>query len=341
MVPSVYPEKNAPEQPDVVPAARRAYSGAMLNLLVYALVGEALAILTISIWKITNPGQQPSMTASYLLQFIPVYGLAFPLYLLIARTQKADPPEKHKLSAGQLICAFLMSIGISVVGAIIGVIVISILMALFGVDTGTTFLQEGVVSDGALVLTVIASFFAPVVEEMLFRKILIDRIRKYGNVAAILLSGLLFGLFHGNFTQFFFASMLGFFFAFIYIRTGNILYTILLHFGINFLSSGIAGTLLRRADFDAEELMTAILRLEVDKLLPYLPLGIYMLVYYGAALTGFILLIIFRKQFRVGPSELQLPKKKRFPAACLNLGCVLFVLFCISQFVIRTVQNGA
>lgn len=341
MDPTVYPERTPEEQPAYIPEARRAYSGAMMNLLIYALVGEALAILVFQIAKHLAPGGHLSVTAQYLAQFIPVYGIAFPVYLLISKNQKADPPEKHKMSVGQFILAFLMALGIAVAGAIIGIIVIGILMALFGINTGTDFMEEGVVSDGALTLTIIASFFAPIVEEMLFRKVLIDRIRKYGNTAAILLSGILFGLFHGNFTQFFFAAMLGMFFAFIYLRTGKIHYTILLHCCINFLASGVAGTLIRKVDLDPETLMNAILHLDTEKLMPYVPLAIYMLFYYAAALAGFILLLVFRKRLTLPPSEIQLPKKARFTTACINLGFILFVAFCISQFVIRTIQNSA
>ena len=47
---------------------------------------------------------------------------------------------------------------------------------------------------------------APVMEELIFRKVLIDRTIVYGDKAAVVLSGLLFGVFHGNFHQFFYAS---------------------------------------------------------------------------------------------------------------------------------------
>ena len=66
-------------------------------------------------------------------------------------------------------------------------------------------------------------------------KLLIDRIHVYGEGTAIVLSGVAFGLFHGNLSQFFYAAFLGCMFAFLYVRTGRILYPILLHAAINLL----------------------------------------------------------------------------------------------------------
>ena len=51
---------------------------------------------------------------------------------------------------------------------------------------------------------VFVSIFAPMVEEFIFRKVLIDRMRVYGDTAAIVVSALMFGLFHGNFFTIFF-----------------------------------------------------------------------------------------------------------------------------------------
>ena len=43
---------------------------------------------------------------------------------------------------------------------------------------------------------------APILEEYIFRKLIVDRTVKYGQGVAIVLSGLMFGLFHGNLNQF-------------------------------------------------------------------------------------------------------------------------------------------
>ena len=62
---------------------------------------------------------------------------------------------------------------------------------------------------------------APVAEELIFRKLLIDRLTQYGEGVAVLFSGLMFGLFHGNLNQFVYAFVLGLCFGFIYVKTGD------------------------------------------------------------------------------------------------------------------------
>ena len=84
-------------------------------------------------------------------------------------------------------------------------------------------------------MVVAFAVLAPVFEELVFRKVMVDRVLPYGEWPAILFSGITFGLFHGNLTQFFYAALLGMVLAYVYIRTGNILYSIGLHACVNFL----------------------------------------------------------------------------------------------------------
>lgn len=60
-----------------------------------------------------------------------------------------------------------------------------------------------------------ASFFGPVSEELIFRGAGLRTFEKYGKIFAILMSSLLFGLFHGNFPQFFFATFVGIIFSYV------------------------------------------------------------------------------------------------------------------------------
>ena len=44
----------------------------------------------------------------------------------------------------------------------------------------------------------------------MFRKLIIDRMSIYGDKLAIIVSSIAFGLFHGNFYQIFYATLIGF-----------------------------------------------------------------------------------------------------------------------------------
>lgn len=78
-------------------------------------------------------------------------------------------------------------------------------------------------------------FVAPIAEEFLFRDLLLKPLRAYGDLTAAVVSGLFFGLYHGNFDQFAYAALTGFFFSVIAIKYNSILPTVLLHTANNIL----------------------------------------------------------------------------------------------------------
>lgn len=79
---------------------------------------------------------------------------------------------------------------------------------------------------------------APLFEELIFRGIILDGLLKRKSVIkAILLSSLLFGIVHMNPWQFVPAFIIGIFSGWIYYRTRNLSYSILIHFVNNFSAS--------------------------------------------------------------------------------------------------------
>lgn len=146
---------------------------------------------------------------------------------------------------GQWIRTLCICIFVMYVGNIIGNAVSALIAQGTGLDL--SFELEELLSQGSPWFTLLFSVvLAPVMEELIFRKVLIDRTIVYGDKAAVVLSGLLFGVFHGNFHQFFYAFGLGCIFAYVYIRTGKLKYTISLHMAVNmlggFLSSPVVAT---------------------------------------------------------------------------------------------------
>ena len=343
-----YPEMNSelPQQAAVgdenIPAARAAYSLSFLHLAIYALAGFLLTNGLVALLGVTGVYQKLSLNWKYIVQFAPMYLIAFPIYLLISRKMETHAPEKQHMNVGQIILAFFCCETISVACNYIGIIVNAILTRILGVQTSSDFIEEGVFGESNILFGCLAVIFAPFIEEMLFRKVLIDRVRKYGDKAAILLSGIMFGLFHGNFTQFFYAAALGMFFAFIYVRTGRVRYTITLHMMMNSVGTVVPmifGKYLKRLDELSELLENNDISGTMQLLGEIKPLLIFVICMWAVIITGFVLLIVFRKRFRVNPPAAPLPKGKRFTTACVNVGCILFVLFCIGEFILQIMQN--
>jgi len=170
------------------------------------------------------------------LTVIAIYMIAFPILVLKSRKLPSNPPTKHKLGIGKWFLSILIVAGLAFMGMLAG---LPIHIGLTYPFTGelTNELSEVMMSTNVFARAFVVGICAPVFEELMFRKILIDKLRMHGEYVCVVLSGLMFGLLHGNFSQFFFATAIGMFFAFIYLRTGNILYSISLHMAVNLTTS--------------------------------------------------------------------------------------------------------
>lgn len=98
-------------------------------------------------------------------------------------------------------------------------------------------LQEASVSMKQDYMFVVQLLFMAVIpamaEEFLFRGVFFHSYRKNGVFGAALMSALIFGMFHMNFNQFFYAFVLGVVFALLVEATGSLFSSMLAHFAAN------------------------------------------------------------------------------------------------------------
>ena len=180
----------------------------------------------------------------------PMYLIGMPLSLLFYRSSASEPPEQKKLG----VLPFLGLVAICFVLTYLGNILGNLINIAIGNITGkqpVNDLQELTLSTPFWATLLFTGILAPVMEELFYRKLVIDRLRRYGDLPALLISGLVFGLLHGNFYQLFYASLMGFVFGFIYLRTGRIRYTIALHMLINLIGGVYASEVVKRLDLEA------------------------------------------------------------------------------------------
>ena len=79
---------------------------------------------------------------------------------------------------------------------------------------------------------------APFMEELAFRGVIQNRMRKYVPAwAAILVTALFFGLWHRNTGQFVYTFVTAILFGWVYEFTGKLRYTMLMHFSVNLISA--------------------------------------------------------------------------------------------------------
>lgn len=88
-----------------------------------------------------------------------------------------------------------------------------------------------------VLMLIVVAVIAPVAEELVFRGLVMMRIRDYlGPVAGILLSAVCFGIYHGNMVQFVYAGLLGIFLGYTMEKSQSVLVPIIGHMTANFWS---------------------------------------------------------------------------------------------------------
>lgn len=92
-------------------------------------------------------------------------------------------------------------------------------------------------SEPFFALWLFAGFIGPIVEELVFRGVLLSGLRTTGRIlSAIVLSGVLFGLVHMNLNQFSYALCMGVFWGLLVEATGSILSSMICHITMNSVS---------------------------------------------------------------------------------------------------------
>ena len=309
------------------------------TLLIY---GVQFGAMTIS-EKIPVIADNPSL--SFAVAMLPMYVIAFPLiFLMLKKVPAQTYAESKKMKPMHVLIAFLMTYALTYVCNIIGTVITTVI-GMFKQSTVDNVLLDVTSSIHPLATFIIIAICAPIMEELLFRKYLVDRTIKYGEGVAIVFSGLVFGLFHGNLSQFSYAVTLGMFFAFIYIKTKKIVYTIILHMLQNFMGSVVGIFIMEKSGFMklAEQLEGLTDDAEIMALMMENLAGIGIFFAYFAlimcfVIAGIVFWVLAIKKLKISAGEVQIEKGKRFNTVFLNIGTILYSLFWIVQIVLQLLQ---
>ena len=218
---------------------RRAFSRvgwAMAAFLLLQLLAQYPLILLL---QALAPAWLESGAAGYLIAAVATYAVAFPVSMLILLTVPAQGPQPGEtLTAGSMVSLWLLCLGCVYASNMLGLFLVEGVSSAAGREIAnpveTVMEQQPVLLN--LVLTCV---LAPMAEELLFRKGLIDRLLPWGEGFAVVASSLLFAIAHANLYQFTYALCVGVVLGGVYLRTGRLAYTVVLHGGINFISAGL------------------------------------------------------------------------------------------------------
>lgn len=253
--------------------------------------------------------------------------------------------EKRKMKFKQLFLLIMMMYGLTQIGSLMGTPIDTILTLPstlgLGAEDFMKELQNNVVFSANTYIRIICVGILPAIfEELLFRKFMIDRTIRHGEFISCAMSGIMFGLWHGNFQQFFFAFFVGVMFAFVYIRTGNIIYTMILHGSMNLVTSTVTVELvkglLKRMGIDIGNGTVSDIDLNtmMRSVLPFmLLLLLWLFVLLGFQIAGFVLLIVKRRNFKLAVMEREPARKVILHKMTHSVEMWVFFTFAILLFI--------
>ena len=270
----------------------------------------------------------------WILSFLPLYAAAFPVGLLIMKKLPKNTPKGNGMTAKEFWTVLPITILLMIIGNYIG----SFLSMFLSSGNAENALNDLAMQTG-IIKVVVMVILAPIFEEYIFRKQLIDRTLVYGEKTAVILSGLLFGLFHTNLFQFFYAFFVGVVFAYVYVRSGKLRYSVILHMIINFFGSVVAPFIISQIDmealekmaqYDTEQITDEMLQTMYSVMPGLMMLLGYSFIWGGLGIAGAVLLIINRKRITWQKTELQLSKENVANAVYMNSGIIAFVILSVT-----------
>lgn len=180
---------------------------------------------------------------NWVLSLVPLYGFGLPAFWLVIKGIEKRDKNAMYVSLGyalpkpafgvkDFLILTVIGAGLLYIGNFIGTVLMEMLSAAVGYDYQNALTNVMDTSPPWIVVlgTVV---IAPWGEELIFRKLLMDRTRGFGDGIAILVSAVAFGLFHGNLFQFFYAFFVGLILAYIYAWSGQWLWCVGMHAIIN------------------------------------------------------------------------------------------------------------
>ena len=279
------------------------------SIIFFTSIAQIIVALSLAI---VAPDLLSSTLVSLIINAITMYGIGMPMSMLFFRKCDTRPIREKPLGVGAMILTIPICFGLTFLGSILGTMADEFAAGLLGTSASNPVAETtSSIEPWAILLFLV--ILAPIFEEIFFRRVVIDRLRRYGDVPAIIFSGIAFGLIHGNFSQFFYATFLGMLFGAIYIHTGKLRHTIFLHMVVNFMG-GFYTTVMIGSP--AEELMTTILS---------------MLYLISLVLTIPALLYVSGK-IKLQKGSVTLDHREARRVRFFNLGLWLSVLFLLANF---------
>ncbi len=280
------------------------------------------------------------------LSVLCIYAVGLPAFVVLSKPLPKVIPYRERMSTGKFFAGICVAFLFMTVGSYISNVFITFFSTLRVSELQNPV--DSMVSQESVWITIIfIVIIGPILEELLFRKLICDKLLPLGEGYAIFLSASIFGLIHGNFFQFAYAFFVGALFALIYVKTGKLIYTTIYHMLINFLGSVVAPAVIQLIDIDKlNEMLNAVSKNELVEIDPSVMLSLLVLLAYEGimmiiSVLGLVFFIIAynRREIKLQSGILPTPKKGRLANIFLNVGTAALITYFAVTFLFSLLQN--
>ena len=244
------------------------------------------------------------------------YGLAFLVALILIKYSVEIPSQVAFPVRGGLFSiafpAIFICLALNILGGFLAISIISLLEFIFGTASAAPDFTSPSVYQGplALILHIVALTVLPsILEELVFRGVIMQSLRRFGDSFALVVSSILFGLVHGNLAQAIPAFFVGLALGYFVLRTGSIMTAIVIHFINNAIV--VVVDILTRGNVELLILANSII------ILTYIFTGILSLVY---------LLVRYPGIFQLAPSSAPISEGRKYLHFFTTPMAIIFLL---------------
>jgi len=273
-----------------------------LALAAFVVVSNGL-VAAISLFARKDPALNSFLTDQPILYLVInyacIYGIGFLVYWLIIRRLPHSLPADREYTFRELFQFFCIGYAFAICSNVIR----TAITLISGSKTEISSSIADLVGNGGIAAGFIMIVVAPVIEELIFRKMIIDRTKRFGEKYAIVFSAVCFGLFHLNLQQFLYAASIGMVLGYVYS-----------------IDSLLGGGLSLPESLDISSLLLIIVAEQA--IMAIIVMGIV-----------FFIVKVRRIRFDYYSKDC-LDKKNVFRTIYLNIGVILFVLLCVAGIVL-------
>ncbi len=286
-----------------------------------------------------------SSLALNIISVLLIYALGFPVFYAVLRRLPRDRVTPERMGGKSLFGGLCVAMLAMEIGSYISQFVILSFENILGRPLNNPVAES--TSDAWWINLLFVGILAPILEELVYRKFLCERLLPLGEGYAVLLSAVVFGLVHGNFFQFFYAFATGLLFGLIYVKTGKLRYTIGYHAFINIMGGVLVPYLYGHiepilTEEGMEQLLTisesgdplALAEFMEPYLIPTLLLGLYTIFMYGTAIAGLVILIKNMRRIRLEKGLLPPPKQGKVANIFCNFGVAAAITGFVAIFLL-------